>query len=107
MDSHRDSDAVTRKSPESPLASPLRGEWRAWGDYLRRFHLDGLAAWLLEAGRPLALVSAQFLYMGRPFLGAGAARLARLLESESEAAEFMDYLGSEGAGNSGGLQGGT
>jgi len=96
MDSHRDFDGVTRRLPESPRISPPRPEWRVWRDGLRRYYLDGFAAWLMDAGRPLALVSAQFLHMGSPFLGEGAERLAQLLESDRESSEFMDYLSSEG-----------
>jgi len=78
----------------------VRGAWRPWAALLRRRHLAGLAAWLLDAGRPLALVSAQFLYMGEPLLGEGARQLGRLLESESETDDFIDELSiDEGPGS--------
>lgn len=86
-----------RPSPSAPLWG-LRSppdSWRQWARSLRRHHLDGLAAWLLEAGRPLALISAQMLYMALPFLGTGAERLARLLESDVEAEGFAAYLESD------------
>jgi hypothetical protein len=35
---------------------------------LRRHQLQGIVAWLLEAGAPLALLSAQLLYV-RPWIG--------------------------------------
>jgi len=100
MDSHQDSDGIVQQFPELEVQSSLRGTWRRWGDFLRRRHLEGLAAWMLDAGKPLALVSAQFLYMGRPFLGSAAGNLARLLESERETADFVDYLGSARSGGS-------
>jgi len=101
MDSHQVSDAVITKFPAPPRESYLRDTWRGWGDMLRRRRLAGLAAWLLEAGRPLALVSAQFLYMGWPLFGPGAATLAKLLESEDNTTEFLAYLGSGGSGSPG------
>ena len=51
---------------------------------------------MLDAGRPLALLSAQLLYIGSPFLGADAGRLADLLESDEESAVFAHYLDSDG-----------
>ncbi|MGZ6347443.1 MAG: hypothetical protein ACXWNC_07765 [Anaerolineales bacterium] len=53
--------------------------------------------WLLEAGRPLALLSAQALYMGRPFFGETMHALARTLESDDEAHAFASFL--EGIAN--------
>ncbi len=73
------------------MLSP-REHWPRWAEFLRRTHLDGLAAWLLEAGAPLALLSAQALYLGRPFLGEGADALARTLESDEEARLFASFL---------------
>jgi hypothetical protein len=66
--------------------------WHQWGERLRRQRLDGLTAWLLEAGRPLALLSAQLLYMGVPFLGPRARNLAQLLEKDGEAAGLAEHL---------------
>ena len=107
MDSHQGSDAVIREFPESPRQTSLRGMWRGWAAVLRRRQLDGLACWLLEAGRPLALVSAQLLHMGRPLLGPGAGHLAELLESDDETADFMEYLGRSLDENSNMMQGGS
>ena len=84
--------STTAPSPEG-TQSP-RESWREWGEVLRRHQLRQIAAWLLEAGRPLAVLSAQLLYAGSPFLGPGAHRLAHLLESEQEARAFVDYLES-------------
>ena len=76
------------------MPSP-REHWPRWVELLRRTHLDGLAAWLLEAGAPLALLSAQALYLGRPFLGEGVEALARTLESDDELRLFAAFLDEE------------
>ena len=92
MDSQQGPDAVIRNLPEPTKDSSLRRTWRAWGDDLRRRHLHGVAAALLDAGGPLVLVSSQLLYFGRPLLGEAATHLAMMLESEGETAAFRDYL---------------
>ena len=69
-----------------------RAQWSHWAEVLRRYRLDGLASWLLDAGRPLALLSAQMLYIGRPFLGVTADALARTLESDDETQAFAAFL---------------
>ncbi len=73
------------------MKSP-REHWSRWAETLRRYQLDGLASWLLDAGRPLALLSAQLLYAGRPFLGESADALARTLESDDETRAFASFL---------------
>jgi hypothetical protein len=73
------------------MQSP-REYWPQWAEMLRRYQLDGLASWLLDAGRPLALLSAQALYAGRPFLGETVDALARTLESDEEAGAFASFL---------------
>jgi hypothetical protein len=79
-------------STSSRLIESPRAHWLDWAETLRRYQLDGLASWLLEAGRPLVLLSAQMLYMGRPFLGESADALARTLESDDEARAFASFL---------------
>ena len=76
----------------STLMSSSRAHWLQWAGTLRRYQMDGLMYWLLEAGRPLAVLSAQMLYMGRPFLGESADALARTLESDDEARAFASFL---------------
>jgi hypothetical protein len=76
------------------MVSP-RQYWLDWVETLRRYQLDGLVLWLLEVGRPLTLLSAQLIYMGRPFLGTGAEALARTLESDTEARAFAALLDPE------------
>lgn len=92
MDSQPSPDPENLTNPESIRGITSNHNWSAWGDTLRRRHLEGLAAWLLDAGRPLALISAQVLHVGRPFLGETAGMLAGLLESDDETAEFLQYL---------------
>jgi hypothetical protein len=92
MDSQQGPDAVIRNLPEPTKDSSLRRTWRAWGDDLRRRHLDGVAAALLDASGPLVLVSSQLLHFGRPLLGEVATHLAMILESERETAAFREYL---------------
>lgn len=71
-----------------------RERWPEWREVLRRHQLQGIVGWLLEAGAPLALISAQLLYIGGPWLGGGAHQLAHLLESDEETMEFLRYLDS-------------
>ena len=72
-----------------------REHWLQWAETLRRYQLDGIASWFLDAGRPLALLSAQILYVGRPFFGQSVDWLAHMLESDDEAHAFASLLDSE------------
>ena len=69
-----------------------RDHWIRWAETLRRYRLDGLVTWLLDAGKPLTVLSAQALYFGRPFLGESADALARTLESDDELRAFASFL---------------
>ena len=72
-----------------------RPHWSDWASQLHRLKLDAIAAWLLEAGAPVALPVAQALFVARPFLGAQSDALARLLEEEDETRAFAAYLRQE------------
>ena len=75
-----------------------RADWSHWAESLRRFKLDGLASWLLEAGSPLTLLGAQALYISQPFLGGNQINsLAHMLEEEEEVQAFARYLRGEEA----------
>ena len=100
MGHHDDSITTLRNLPESQETTHLRGVWHAWAEGLRLHHLGGLAAWLMEAMRPLTLVTAQLAYMGEPFLGKEAGYLAKLLESESDHFAFIEHLSSGQNGGS-------
>jgi len=71
-------------------------DWSIWAETLRRFKLDGLASWFLEAGSPLSMLGAQMLYIGQPFLGGKQIdTLAHMLEDEQETQAFVHYLRGE------------
>jgi len=73
-----------------------RSEWSEWAESLRRFKLDVVAAWLLEAGGPLTVLGAQAVYLGQPFLGGKKLdSLAHMLEEEEETQAFARYLRGE------------
>ena len=73
-----------------------RSEWSKWAESLRRFKLDVIAAWLLEAGGPLTILGAQAVYFGQPFVGGGKLEsLAHMLEEEEETQAFARYLRGE------------
>jgi hypothetical protein len=73
------------------MASP-REDWIRWAETLRRYQADGFARWVLEAGRPLAVLMAQVLYWGQPFLGDTARSVGQLLESDEEVNAFTEVL---------------
>jgi hypothetical protein len=73
-----------------------RADWSHWAETLRRFKLDGLATWLLEAGAPLTVLGAQALYISQPFVGGNKIdALANLLEEESETRAFIRFMRGE------------
>jgi len=70
-----------------------RDKWHNWSETLRRFKLDRLASWLLEAGSPLKLLGAQALYFSQPFVGGDQFEsVAQMLEDEDEAQAFVYFL---------------
>lgn len=70
-----------------------RTEWSKWAESLRNLKLDGIVAWLLEAGAPLTILGAQALYISQPFVGGKKINsLARMLEQEDETQAFARYL---------------
>ena len=78
-----------------------RADWSHWAESLRRFKLDGIVTWMLEAGAPLTLLGAQALYFSQPFLGGKQASLlnsfAHMLEEDAEVQAFAHYLREGGA----------
>jgi hypothetical protein len=73
-----------------------RSYWPRWAETLRRYQMEAFAASLLEAGGPLPLISAQALYLARPFWGGDQVdALARMLESDEEAHAFAAFLSGE------------
>ena len=73
-----------------------RAYWPAWAERLQHWKLTAFAAWLLEAGGPFALLSAQALYFALPFLGGEQIEvLANMLEEDDEVLAFVSYLHKE------------
>ena len=69
--------------------------WSEWANQLRRLKLDSIAAWMLEAGAPVTLLSAQALFIARPLLGPQSEVFAHLLEEDDEVRAFAAYLREE------------
>lgn len=73
-----------------------RADWSKWAETLRRFKLDGLASWFLEAGSPLSTLGVQMLYVSQPFVGGKQiTSIAHMLEDEQETQAFVHYLRGE------------
>jgi hypothetical protein len=73
-----------------------REKWHNWAETLRRFKLDGLVSWLLEAGAPLNVLGAQALYVSQPFVGGKQiGSIAKMLENEDETQAFVYFLRDE------------
>jgi hypothetical protein len=71
--------------------------WNQWADSLKKWGMEGFAAWALEAGAPLGLLGAQLIYIGQPLLSPflsfeKTSTLAGLLEDRTEARAFIDFL---------------
>ena len=88
-------DSRRTTAPKAGGSSKSRQRWQHWGKTLRKHQFQDLVAWLLEATSPLALISAQLLYIGGPLLGSNAGHLARLLESEEDRRAFVNILQSD------------
>jgi hypothetical protein len=74
-----------------------RSAWPAWAEFLRRRGLENMAIFLLEGAGPLAVLGAQALYFGGPFLRPALNdvqrdALADLLEDRQEALAFAAFL---------------
>jgi hypothetical protein len=75
-----------------------RDYWPRWAEVLRRYQLNEIAASLLEAGSPLALLGAQALYFSRGFIHSDQlTALAATLEEDHEARAFASFLVQESA----------
>lgn len=71
--------------------------WPTWARFLQQHGLDRIAFSLLESTGPLAVIGAQVIYLGEPFLNqAFPARnlqaLADLFENQAEMKSFAAYL---------------
>lgn len=67
-----------------------------WAESLQRLKLDGLIAWVLDAGAPLTVLGAQVIYLTHPFLGGKQSiAIASMLESDEETQAFVRILRDE------------
>jgi len=71
--------------------------WQNWARFLQRWGVDGIAAYLMEAGGPLSILAAQAIYLGQPFLRLSVPEghlhaLANLFEDQEEAHMFAAFL---------------
>ncbi len=71
--------------------------WQKWARILQRWKLDGIAAYVIDAGGPLAILAAQALYLGQPFLRQSMPdgqlqALANLFEDQEQGQLFAAYL---------------
>ena len=84
---------------QTDSVAETRKAWPGWADFLRRYGLESMTAWLLEAAGPLTLLGAQVLYLGRPLLRPSLDgqpdALASLLEDRDEALAFASFLREE------------
>jgi hypothetical protein len=74
--------------------------WRGWAVNLHKWGLHEVAASLLEATGPLALLAAQLVYLSEPVFNgltpAGTSRaLVGMLEDDAGRAEFLKILRKE------------
>lgn len=75
-----------------------REYWPGWVETLHHYQLHELAASLLEAAGPLALLGAQILYFGRGlFENEQITALAQMLEEDGEVHAFASFLVQEKA----------
>jgi hypothetical protein len=71
--------------------------WSSWVLSLRRRGLNAPAAVFLETLGPLAVILAQAIYVGQPFLkgllpGEQAGALVRMLEDHQQRCDFVAFL---------------
>ena len=81
----------------------LHSSWPGWANFLHQRGLEGLAAWFLEAASPLAILGAQVINFGEPFLRPvlpvnQLEALVQLLEDPDEGRAFVSYLREKGNG---------
>ena len=71
--------------------------WLNWADFLRRYKLEKMTAWLLEAAGPLTIIGSQALYFGAPLIRtwlneSREKAFGELLENREEALAFAAFL---------------
>jgi hypothetical protein len=78
----------------------MHSSWPGWADFLHRYGLENLVAWVLESAGPLTVLGAQALYFGGPLLRPALKDLQRdaladLLEDRNELLAFVAFLREE------------
>jgi hypothetical protein len=76
--------------------------WRVWAENLRRWGLQDITAWLIEAVGPVQFLGAQVVYVGQPVLrifvpDGHITAFAQVLEEPQAAQAFAAYLRKEKA----------
>ena len=71
--------------------------WQNWARFLQHWGLDGITAFLMEAGGPGSILVAQVIYMGQPFLNHSVPdghlqALVNLFEDQEEGHMFAAFL---------------
>ena len=71
--------------------------WSKWAHFLHHWGVDGIAAFLIDAGGPLTVLAAQVVYMGQPFLRQSVSEghlqaLVNLFEDQKEGQMFAAFL---------------
>ena len=80
-----------------------RVNWPRWADFLRRYGLENITAWFLEAAGPLVLLGSQAFSFGapllRPWLDEDSEKaVTALLEDREETTAFASFLQNGGNG---------
>jgi hypothetical protein len=93
----------TENKMQSESSPTGRRSWSKWAHFLHCYGMESLAAWVLEASGPLAVVGAQMLYLGSPILrplvrAEQVDSLASLLEDHEELLAFTEFLREGKAG---------
>ncbi len=88
---------------QTEKGSTSRAKWSSWAGFLRRYGLENITAWFLEAAGPMILVGSQAVSFGapllRPWLDENQEKeLSALLEDREEASAFASFLRQGGDG---------
>ena len=78
-------------------SAPEQKGWEEWAHFLQHVQIREPVAAFLEASGPLAVIFAQLIYFGQPFLNwmlpsGGWSSLAETLENQKDRQEFVSYL---------------
>lgn len=82
---------------QTEIDSQSRANWSSWAGFLRRYGLENITAWFLEAAGPMILMGSQALSFGapllRPWLDENQEKaLSVLLEDREATSAFATFL---------------